>query len=200
MSYKVKYFNLKFYKINKDLEELLNKNNINTQLLVGSDANDIIYEAQYNNIPAILIEYNYNLFNSDKINIINNTLFNYIRDNYDTVLITMPHYCVEPKEKDRNCDLYVDIFSSSLYEYLKDKINTVYLGKDIDRLPRYEFDLNRFEGRYQPMRNRLRQHIIETKSKKTILLDIHSFPPGSFNEKENTDIVLLQREFTVATS
>jgi hypothetical protein len=196
--YKLKYLSLKkeliYYKINKDLELLLN-NNIRTELLAGADDNDIIREAQINNIDAILIEFNYVLHNqNDKVKKIADILYNYIiMNDYKKVIITIPHYCVIPKELDRNCDMYIDFFSKIIYEYLKDKqqFEIIYLDTSIPHNPRYYRDMNRYEGRNEPMRVKLRELLND--NIKTILFDIHSFPTGSFNEKEGTEIVLLQR-------
>ena len=163
--------------------------------MAGADDNDIIREAQLHNIDAILIEFNYVLYNqNDKIKKIAEILYDYIITNeYKKVIITIPHYCIISKEQDINCDMYIEFFSKIIYEYLKDKhqFEIIYLDTSIPRNPRYYRDMNRYEGREEPMRVKLRELLND--NIKTILFDIHSFPAGSFNEKEETKIVLLQR-------
>jgi hypothetical protein len=193
----------KYYTINHDLVDTMKKHNINAELIAGHDMNNIINEAQYKRVNSILIEFKYDNYNEfEKLDRISNGLLEYIiKHHYTLVIITMPHYCVKSIDTDPNCDLYVEQFSSHINKYLKKYgIQTEYFGiahnrKHIPRIPRKDADMNRLAGSDQPMRLLLRELLYSNRVKenKTILLDIHSFPKNSFNEKPETDIVLLQR-------
>lgn len=217
--YTFKYiYSKKYFKINYDLQKSLEKYGVKTEILKGDNINDIINEAETNNIDAILIEFKYTLNNDfEKLNQVAQAILDYITTHrYNHVIITTPHLCIVPKTEDPNCDLYIAEFSSFISTYLKDnKIKTDYLGRlykhrKIERDLRKNYDMNRPSGHNQPMRNILRELLTtdqissykQTKHKhekrKTILLDIHSFPVGSFKEKPDTEIVLLQRLSTLA--
>ncbi len=199
----------KYYNVNWDLQNTLARHDIRSELLPGDDMNDIIYEAHNSGVDAILMEFKYDLYNNFKrIREIATALLDYIITNeYKQVIITMPHYCIMSIDTDPICDLYVEQFSESIVTYLRKYSNTnnhkltiKYLGKKynnkhIPRQPRVVYDMNRHMGKDQPMRVMLRK-ILTSKAirrNKAILIDIHSFPKNSYGERQDTEIVLLQR-------
>lgn len=107
------------------------------------------------------------------------------------VVITVPHFCVEPKDKDPRCDYGTDQFANQVFKSVRESgVKGIRIRKFVTDVPRMLCDTNRStcRGDKSRMRKSLSNHLerlqlehlesISSWKKPFLLFDIHSFGGG----------------------